>query len=331
MTGLPGLSVERLAAGIRDGKALAHKRDIDAVIGGLGLVGEPADVLVGDDCAAIPDGRGGWLLLAIEGFVPSFVAAEPRFAGYCGLMVNLADVAAMGGRPIAVVDALWSRGDERAVPILEGLRAASAAYGVPIVGGHSNSRSDSDQLAVAVLGRATRLLTSFDARPGQVLLAALDLRGRYHDPHPYWDASTGSPAARLRGDLELLPTLAEAGLASVAKDISMAGLVGTALMLMEASGVGGVIDVRAVPRPEAVPLDRWLASFPSYGFLLAVDDAQVGPVQERFAARDLACAAIGRLDASRRLRLADGDDEATVWDLAASPLTGCAPPARRAA
>jgi hypothetical protein len=36
---------------------------------------------------------------------------------------------------IAVVDALWSNGTERAVPILEGMSAAARAYGVPIVGG----------------------------------------------------------------------------------------------------------------------------------------------------------------------------------------------------
>ena len=35
---------------------------------------------VGDDCAAIPDGDG-YLLLAIEGFINDFVAADPWFAG----------------------------------------------------------------------------------------------------------------------------------------------------------------------------------------------------------------------------------------------------------
>ena len=43
-------------------------------------------------------------------------AAEPWFAGYCGVMVNLSDVAAMGGRPVAVVDALWAEDDASAAP-----------------------------------------------------------------------------------------------------------------------------------------------------------------------------------------------------------------------
>jgi selenophosphate synthetase-related protein len=61
-------------------------------------VGAQSAVQVGDDCAALPDEQG-CLLLAGEGFLDRFVAADPWFAGYCGVMVNLSDVAAMGGRP----------------------------------------------------------------------------------------------------------------------------------------------------------------------------------------------------------------------------------------
>ena len=118
----------------------------------------------------------------------------------------------------------------------------------------------------AVLGRAERLLTSFDARPGHDLVMAVDLRGRYRGPtSTNWDASTGAPLERLRLDLALLPEIAEAGLCGAAKDISMAGTVGTAAMLFECSGVGGVIDPALVPRPEGVDLGRWLMSFPSFG------------------------------------------------------------------
>lgn len=315
---------QALARQIRDARGVAHKRDIDAVVARLGLGSRHAAVPVGDDCAAIPDGDGH-LLFAIEGFLDSFVSADPYFAGYCGIMVNLSDVAAMGGRPLAVVDALWSRDPAGADPILAGLSDAAALYGVPVVGGHTNTRASCGNLAVAVLGRAgPRLLTSFDAKPGDDLVAAIDLRGRFRDPHPYWDASTGAPGARLRGDLALLPGLAEDGLACAAKDISMAGVVGTALMLLECSGVGAVIDLDAIPRPEHVPLARWLTAFPSFGYLVSVRPDRTPAVSARFAERGIAAARIGRLDESRvaRVRGATGDD-ALVWDFLASPLMGC--------
>lgn len=323
--------LQALAGALREGRGLAHKRDIAAVASALRLpAGIPAAVPLGDDCAAIPDGDGGHLLLAIEGFLDDFVAAEPWFAGYCGAMVNLSDVYAMGGRPLAVVDALWSRDGERGRAILDGLVAASRAYGVPIVGGHSNSKSTHEGLAVAVLGRAgRRVLSSFAARPGERLVAAVDLRGRYREPYPYWDASTtgDAPAERLRGDLELLPLIAEAGLCAAAKDVSMGGLVGTALMLLECSGLGGILDVGAVPTPPGVAPERWLGTFPSYGFLLSVPEEHVTPVVERFRAREIACAAVGSTDDTGVLRLADGSAEVPFWNLRETPLLGCGPAA----
>ncbi len=318
------LDLPALARQIRDARGVAHKRDIDDVVRRLGLGSRSEAVPVGDDCAAIPDGDGH-LLLAIEGFLDSFVVADPYFAGYCGIMVNLSDVAAMGGRPLAVVDALWSRDAAAADPILDGLRDAAALYGVPVVGGHTNTRASAGNLAVAVLGRAgPRLLTSFDAKPGDDLIAAIDLRGRFRDPYPYWDASTGAPGARLRGDLDLLPGFAEDGLCAAAKDISMAGVVGTALMLLECSDVGGVFDLDAIPRPDGVALERWLTAFPSFGYLLSVRPDRTPAVLARFAEREIAAAAIGRLDASKvaRVRETLGEEE-VVWDFRSNPLIGC--------
>jgi len=317
--------VAELARGVRDGRGLAHKRDIAPVMARLGLAGTPvAGVRVGDDCAAIPDGDG-WLLFAIESFLDDFTAAMPWFAGWCGVMVNLSDIAAMGGRAIAVVDALCARDGGHAAPMLDGLAAASRVYGVPLVGGHTNTREHAEHLSVAVLGRARRLLSSFAARPGEVLVAAIDLRGAFHDPHPFWDASTrGASPERLRGDLAVLPGLAEAGLCRAAKDISNAGLLGTALMLAECSGIGLSVSLDAIPRPEGVDLARWVAAFPSYGFLLAAREPELPAVLASFAARGIAAAAVGRCEAGTRLELVDGSEREVVWDLADSPLMGVA-------
>ncbi len=321
MTSLSFLST--LAATLRASRSFGAKEDIGLVASGLGLSGSSA-VPVGDDCAAIPDGEGH-LLLAIEGFMNEFVAGDPWFAGWCGVMVNLSDIAAMGGRPTAIVDALWADGAENARPVLEGLRAASQAYGVPIVGGHSNLRTDRGQLSVAVLGRARALLTSFDARPGDRLVAAIDLRGRYREPFSNWEAATQAPSMRLRGDLELLPAIAEAGLSRAAKDISQGGIVGTAAMLAECSGVGIEIDTREIPGPDGVPLDRWLLTFPSFGYLLAVAPADVAAVTGRFAARGIAAADIGTVTTGSEIAITDGTARETIWNVAARPLLRCAP------
>jgi AIR synthase-related protein len=322
---------------LRASRGFAHKRDIHAVLQRLqahlpgGLDAMAQQVAVGDDCAVIapPGGGGGHLLFAIEGLVDDFVAARPWFAGYSAVMVNLSDVAAMGGRPLAVVDALWSLPGDTADALLAGMAAAAQRYGVPLVGGHSNLHSPRPQLAVAVLGHAQRLITSFDARPGDTLLMAVDLRGRYEAPYPFWNASTEAPPERLQADLALLPALAEAGLCDAGKDISMAGVLGTALMLLECSGVGADLDLSALPRPAEVvdqaSLQQWLQAFPSFGFVLSVRAAQVAAVQARFHARGLACAAIGQVHPRPTVTLRHGARTQPLWDLREQPFITAGP------
>ncbi|SDH11118.1 hypothetical protein SAMN04487926_10297 [Paraburkholderia steynii] len=321
------MSLQALVDRMRASRGFRHKTDIAGVVASLasrlpnGTRDLAQAVAVGDDCAALADGDG-YLLFAIEGLVSDFVETMPWFAGYSSVMVNISDVYAMGGRPLAVVDALWSDGLDAAGEILAGIAAASNAYGVPVVGGHSNTRSAEPQLAVSILGRANALLSSFNARPGDRLVMAVDLRGRFEDPYPFWNASVGAPAQRLRDDLELLPQLAENGLCDAAKDISMAGVLGTSLMLLECSGVGARIDLDAIPRPEHVDFERWLSAFPSYGFVLSVRDEHVDEVLARFAQRGLACATIGAVDASREVVLTQQGDSALLWSFKDSAFIG---------
>lgn len=319
---------------LRAGRGFAHKRDIARVM--RSLDGEPAPATAvpnGDDCAVLPLPGGGHQLLAIEGLMPDFVQQQPWFAGYSAVMVNLSDVAAMGGRPTAVVDALWSADEATTAELLRGMRAACRQYGVPLVGGHTNLRSDGAQLAVAVLGRAERLISSFAARPGDRLLVVTDLRGAWQGDAPFWNASTTAPAARLQADLALLPRLAEAGLVDAGKDISMAGVLGTLLMLLECSGCGAQVQLERLPCPlpaqggpdwhqdsvaaHAARL-RWLSAFPSFGFVLAVRPALAAEVSARFAEHGIACADIGEVQAGTRLDVDLSQEQACLWDLAES-------------
>jgi len=318
MTG--SLTISALAERLRRSSGIAAKSDIASVAKSLRLSGD--DVIpVGDDCAAIPDGDG-YLLFAIEGFMNEFVARDPWFAGWCGAMVNISDIAAMGGRPIAVVDAIWADGEARAAPVLAGLKDAAKAYAVPVVGGHTNVRTDRGQLSVAILGRANKLLTSFDAEPGDTLVTAIDLRGRYREPFSNWEAATDAPHQRLRGDIELLPLIAEAGLSRAAKDISQGGIVGTAAMLAECSGVAIDIDINAIPKPAEVAMERWLLTFPSFGYLLSVKPWNVSETVARFATRGIAAGAIGSVTRGSRVSISDGEASETIWDFAERPLIG---------
>ena len=310
-----------LAKTLKQSLGIVYKQDIQTVARFLGAENAASRVQLGDDCAAIPD-RDGYLLLAAEGMMPDFVASDPWFAGWSAVMVNVSDIYAMGGRPIAVVDTLWSQDAAISQPILAGMSAAARAYQVPIVGGHTNARSSYDALSVAILGRAQQLISSFQAQPGDRLLMAIDLRGKLHPKYPFWNAATETAPARLRADLELLPKLAENGLCDAGKDISMGGVIGTSLMLLETSNCGAVIDLDVIPRPAEIPLDRWLVSFPSYGFLLSIRPDRVLAVEQMFRDRQITCTDIGEVISTPQLMLTARQESIIFWDFDREHLTG---------
>jgi AIR synthase-related protein len=284
-----------------------------------------ARILIGDDTAAIPDGAG-YLLLAAEGILPALLERDPYFAGWCSVMVNVSDVAAMGGHPLAVLDVYFHAGASDLEAVVTGIREACATYRVPLVGGHT-SRSDTGPhaLAVAILGRAEQLLTSFDAHEGDDVLVAVDLRGRYHGDFPFWNATGGRSAQDLRDDLALFGALAASGDVSACKDVSNVGFAGTLLMLLEASGVGATLDLERLPRPAGIDMARWLLTFPSYGFVLTAAPDRAGRALACFRERGIACERVGRIDRSLQLRLVAGSRDALLWDLARQPFTGFGP------
>lgn len=309
-------SPHTMADYLRQHPAIRSKLSIARAAGMLGLRatshGRP-----GDDAAMIPTPEGVDLL-AGEGFIPAFVQSDPWFAGWCGVMVNLSDVAAMGGRATALIDMVWAPDETSALPLLTGLRDAAAAYGVPLVGGHTNFAASELNLAVSVLGRATAPVTSFDATPGDAVLAAIDHRGHYVNFDNFC-AALDAPRTRLRDDLALLPQLAESGVLRAGKDISQGGIAGTALMLAECSNVAITLDLDRITPPAGIGLQRWMCSFPSFGFLLTVRPQDADRVCAAFRARDIWVGRIGEVTDGTHVALQQGQRNALFWDYAQAP------------
>lgn len=269
------------------------------------------NVRLGDDCAAIPNPAGsGHLLFAAEGMPQTSIHDDPWFAGYSAIMVNLSDIAAMGGRPVALTDILWSPSDEISSQLWQGMQAAAQAYGVPIVGSHTTHTGSGDTaLGAAVLGHAgDRLITSFDAKPGDHLVIAIDLHGGYRGDQTFWDSSSTSSSGRLRAGLEMLPALAEKGLCRAGRNINTGGIIGTLALLCNGSEVGAILALEDLPCPMDVEIEHWLISVPSYGYLLAIPPDDIENALRHFTGTRITCREIGHFKATPGITLtADGD------------------------
>lgn len=320
------MMLSELIAQLKQTRGILHKQDIQIASRRFlkPIFHHKTPILRGDDCAAIPEGSG-YSLLASEGMLPDLVKKDPWFAGWCAVLVNVSDIYAMGGRPLAVVDTLWSSSIEQAEPLWEGMLAASQALDVPIVGGHTNCHSDYAALSVAILGRAKCLITSFQAQPGDQLLLVVDLQGQPHPCFPYcWDAATRADPRELQEKLELLPLLAEQELCDAGKDISMGGIAGTVLMLLETSRGGAVLDLDAIPCPAGLDFRQWLLSFPSYGFILSIRPHLVEKVQSYFHKQEITTAVVGEVQSKQVLELKWGAECLPFWDFREQALTGFA-------
>jgi AIR synthase-related protein len=331
---VPAGSLHRLTEALRARVELGFKRDVQLAALAFGRDSrsvwfpETGSIRNGDDATALalteraPSARAGeYVLFAAEGIRAELVASDPWFAGFASVLANVNDIAAMGGRPWAVVDVMFLGASDNE-QVCQGMLAGSEAYGVPVVGGHTTRVTGQSMLAVAIVGRAKRLLSSSAARPGQKLVAAVDLRGGFRGPGANFDAATTATGAALRDRLEVLPRLAESGLAVAAKDVSMAGFCGTLVMMLEAAHCGAVVDLPSLPAPPDVDPERWLRAFPSFAFLLAVEPRAVSSVCAEFDAVGVAAAEVGELVDAPRLELRHGGERTTYWDLREESLTG---------
>ncbi len=326
---MPEHSLAEIVERLQAAPAWQRKNEIDLIASGLGTLtplvqGKP--VPLGDDTAVIelPEVT---LLLAAEAIYPPLVEANPYLAGRSAVLANVNDVYAMGGFPLALVDTIVASDTAIAAEILHGLRDGCTRYGVGLVGGHLTAVGNVTSLTACILGRAKRILSSFNARPGDAVLHVVNLRGQFHPQFPFWDCSAHLSDEELRCDLALLPSIAEAGWCDAARDISMAGVIGSLLMMLELSETGAVVDVDAIPQPPTIG-DRyfdWLLGFPSYGFVLCARPQHVPAIQTTFAKHAISCVAIGVVTEERHVRLRRGGEELLLRDLETESFMGLAP------
>ena len=305
-----------LAARLRTAPALTAKADLSLV---RALVGAGPDA--GDD-AAVVEHDGALLVICAEAIHPALLAADPFAAGAAAVNANVADVRAMGGRPLALVDTLVSPDRDHAARVLDGLRWAAGLLGVRVAGGHLTLGAP-PALSAACTGTVRAPLRAAAARPGDALLAAFCLRGRLRPgPVPIFTSLRDRDPVLLREDGEALVEVAERGLCHAARDVSMPGVAGSLLQLLELARCGATLDLDRLPRPDGVPVETWLETFPSFGFVLGAPPDRVEEARAAFRRRGLDCEACGSFDDSHVLRIASGGATATVWDLGARALTG---------
>jgi putative methanogenesis marker protein 2 len=321
-------TIDSVAKAVREYVGVTRKHPIGDMIRALRIDAPDVIASFGEDAAVIRHGDEA-LLLAADGIWSRLMEADPFWAGYCSILVNVHDIAAMGGRPIALVDVL-SIADERIRDeVTRGMSFASAQFGVPIVGGHLHPDTPYSVIDVAILGcaRLDSVIYSNTAQVGDSIVAAIDLSGRVHPSCALnWDSVTMKTNEAVRAQIRLLQELGEEHLVTAGKDISNPGIIGTLGMLLEVSGKGAVIDLEQIPRPDlsahGISFEQWVRMYPGMGFVLTVHAENVPAVCSRFASVGITAEQIGKVDAGRNLSIYYQGMETRVFDLERNGIMG---------
>lgn len=138
-----------------------------ALIAALSRLFGPAPVEValgiGDDCAALALAGPHYLLWTMDTLIEGVHFDLSYFSwpqlGRKALVVNLSDIAAMGGEPLyALLSLGWpkSRDTAGALALGEGLAQAAQEYGVAIIGGDTVASPGGVMVTLSLLGRVDR-------------------------------------------------------------------------------------------------------------------------------------------------------------------------------
>ncbi len=322
------MTLDTIIGAIRNFPGVTRKKPIHSIVEKFPVSGFPqVAAYEGEDAAAIDYGDE-YILFAADGIMESLVNTDPYFAGYYAVLVNVNDIAAMGGKAMAMVDVMSLSKNRVCGQILNGMSTAVKKFNVPIVGGHTHPDSNYNAIDIAIIGRVPKddIILSSKAKDGDDIVFVMDLDGYYPDGLKYaWDTTMNKDDKLVQDQMDMMTKIASLHLVHSGKDMSNPGCIGTLGMMLESSQKGGTVDIDMIPIPNGVELIQWILSYQGCGFVFACPPENSGKVIELF--EQVACtgAVVGKIDDSKELKLTYQNKTKVLFDFKSDIITGCVP------
>ena len=279
----------------------------------------------GDDASAIEINDNQLVLLAADGIWGPLMSADPYWAGYCSVLVNVNDIAAMGGKPLGMTNILSIHDVEVSKQIIKGIRDGAKKFGVPMVGGHMHPDAPFDSLDVSITGIVDKdaIITSFGANVGDKILITIDLDGKQYPTSPLnWDTTSFKDPKIVRAQIDMMNVLGSKKLVTAGKDISNPGILGTLGMLLETSNKGAKVELTKIPKSEDVSWEDWLRVYPGAGFVLTIPPECEEECITLLNEVNMTSAVVGEVISEEKLYLTHNDTERVLFDFKKNGVVG---------
>ncbi|VUT23536.1 MAG: methanogenesis marker 2 protein [Candidatus Methanolliviera sp. GoM_oil] len=318
------MNLKDLLHKIREFDGVKRKSDIGHIVEGFEEKEDFVIASFGED-AAVLDFGDDIILMSADGIWEKMIDADPYWAGYCSILVNIHDICAMGGTPLAMVNILAMKSKEFCMEALKGMQDAIKKFKVPIVGGHLHPNTSYNSLGITIVGRAEKdsVIYSHTANVGEDVVVGVDLNGRiYPTCSLCWDSVTLKDGETLKRQMESMRILGRRKLVTAGKDLSNPGMLGTLGMLLEVSGVGAIVDINDIPIPDGLEMEQWLKMYPGMGFVVTCKKKDTAEVITVFKDHLLDAKRIGEIIEGRKLIVQDGEETEILFDIEKDGITG---------
>lgn len=279
----------------------------------------------GDDASAIDIDNDQLILLAADGMWGKLMEADPWWAGYCSVLVNVNDIAAMGGIPLGMTNVLSVEDEKVCKAIMHGINEGVQKFGVPMVGGHVHPDTPYNALDVSITGIVGRkdIITSGGAQIGNQVIVAIDLDGKPHEKFALnWDTTTMKSPELVQKQIAVMNKIARRHLVTSGRDISNPGTLGTLGMLLESSGVGANIELQKIPRNDSVNWDDWLKLYPGSGFVLTAEEENVDECLKLLEEVNITSNVVGTIIPDKKLYLTYENQKEILFDFKKDRIMG---------
>lgn len=313
---------------IRTFKGVTRKRSIADVRGKLKDVYNVSGkvyLAFGDDAAAIDIGNNQLMLLATDGIWGSLMNLNPWWSGYCSVLVNVNDIAAMGGIPLGMTNVLSSSNPDVTSEIMDGIKEGVKKFGVPMVGGHTHPDTPYDALDVAISGIVDKdaVIPSCGAKLDDNVIVAIDLDGSvYPGTEINWDTTSDKTPEYVQDQIKVMNTIGKKHLVSAAKDISNPGIVGTLGMLLEASNMGAQIELESIPKADNIDWISWFKMYPGSAFVITAPEDTTDETLDLLNKSHITAACVGKVTDNNKLTMSYKNDTKTVFDFNSEIIMG---------
>ena len=207
------------------------------------------EVPIGDDTAVLPFSKGKFLLFTtdavVEGvdFLVGKRGAKPEAIGHKALAVNLSDMAAMGGRPLAFVATFGiprSFSEAWVERAAKGILRLARQFKVQWVGGDI-SRAKQLFISIALIGeiKKEKVVLRKGAKAGNRIYVSGSLGGSIQGKHLFF-------TPRLREAQFLVRNFRPTSMIDISD-----GFIQDLEHLLKASGVGALIELDRIPISKA--------------------------------------------------------------------------------